>query len=78
MHGAKGLEWDAVAMIRFHDGHIPDFHATTQDEIDESSRLLYVGITRAKRFLLYMTDTANFRNVPTRFLGPDRLNLTPA
>ncbi len=77
MHGAKGLEWDAVAIIGLHDGHIPDFRATTDEEIDESSRLLYVGITRARRFLLYVTDTGHFRNVPTRFLGPDGLNLIP-
>ena len=51
---------DAVAMIGIHDGHIPDFRATTQYEIDESSRLLFVRITRARRFLLYVTDIAIF------------------
>jgi hypothetical protein len=31
-------------------------------------RLFYVGVTRAERYLLYVTDTADPRNVVSRFL----------
>lgn len=75
MHAAKGLEWDAVALIGLNDGQIPNFRANTQDEIDEHCRLLYVGITRAKRLLVYVTDQSNWRNRPSRFLGTPGLGL---
>jgi len=69
MHAAKGLEWDAVALIGLNDGQIPNFRASTDDEVDEHRRLFYVGITRARRFLLYVSDSENPRNPPCRFLG---------
>lgn len=75
MHAAKGLEWDAVALIGLHDGQIPNFRATTSEEIDEHCRLFYVGITRAKRLLVYVTDQGNWRNRPSRFLGQSGLGL---
>jgi len=69
MHAAKGLEWDAVALIGLNDGQIPNFRASTDEEVDEHRRLLYVGITRAKKFLLYVSDSSDPRNTPCRFLG---------
>jgi DNA helicase-2/ATP-dependent DNA helicase PcrA len=69
LHNAKGREFDAVAMIDLHEGRIPFFRADTQEQIDEARRLFYVGITRAKRYLLYGTDRTHPRNVPSRFLG---------
>jgi DNA helicase II / ATP-dependent DNA helicase PcrA len=68
LHNAKGREYDGVAMIDLHEGRIPFYQAQTAEEIEEAKRLFYVGITRAKRFLLYVTDGSNARNVPTRFL----------
>ena len=49
LHAAKGLEWDAVFLAGMHDGAMPLTHATTDAEIEEERRLLYVGMTRARR-----------------------------
>jgi len=49
LHAAKGLEWDAVFLVGLVDGTLPIQHAVTPDEVEEERRLLYVGITRARR-----------------------------
>jgi DNA helicase-2/ATP-dependent DNA helicase PcrA len=51
LHAAKGLEWDAVFLVGLVDGTLPITHATTQLQLDEEKRLLYVGITRARKHL---------------------------
>lgn len=68
LHYSKGREFEAVAMIDLHEGRIPFHQAATEEELNESKRQLYVGVTRAKRFLLYITDSSNSNNRPTRFL----------
>lgn len=50
-HAAKGLEWDAVLLAGLQDGTLPITYATTPAEIEEERRLLYVGMTRARRVL---------------------------
>lgn len=68
LHYSKGREFEAVAMINLHEGNIPFYQASTQEEFDEAKRLFYVGVTRAKRLLLYITDSSHSKNQPTRFL----------
>jgi DNA helicase-2/ATP-dependent DNA helicase PcrA len=52
LHAAKGLEWDAVYLVGVVDGTMPIQHADGDDAaIEEERRLLYVGITRARRLL---------------------------
>ncbi len=51
LHAAKGLEWDAVFLVGLVDGTLPITHATTPEQVAEEKRLLYVGITRARRHL---------------------------
>ena len=68
LHNAKGREYRAVAMIDLHEGKIPFYMARTDDELEESKRLFYVGLTRAEQFLMYITDRSDHRNLPTRFL----------
>jgi len=75
LHNSKGREFDAVAMINLHEGMIPFFRSTTEEEFQAARRLFYVGTTRARRLLMYVTDSSDGRNRPTRFLGPGGLSL---
>ncbi len=51
LHSAKGLEWDEVFIIGLTEGMLPIAYAKGFEAIDEERRLLYVGITRARRRL---------------------------
>lgn len=51
LHAAKGLEWDAVFLAGLSDGLVPISLAGTEAAIAEERRLLYVGVTRARRYL---------------------------
>lgn len=51
LHSAKGLEWDEVFIVGLTEGMLPISYAKGFDAIDEERRLLYVGITRARRRL---------------------------
>ncbi len=74
MHSAKGREFEAVAIINANDGHIPFFAIQDdQGKVAEAQRLFYVGITRAKQFLLVLSDQVNWRNTPSRFIGQSGL-----
>jgi DNA helicase-2/ATP-dependent DNA helicase PcrA len=74
LHSAKGLEWEAVALLGSHEGSLPFVLATTPAQVDEERRLLYVGITRARRLL--RVSWSRTRNggghvrKPSRFLAP--------
>ena len=75
LHRSKGREFNAVAIVDMHEGRIPHWTAKTEEEVDEARRLLYVGVTRARKLLMYFTDFSDNRNQPTRFLGDDGLGL---
>jgi DNA helicase-2/ATP-dependent DNA helicase PcrA len=64
LHGAKGLEFEAVFLPRVEERELPIKLARSDDEIAEERRLLYVGMTRAK---LHLALTWSGR--PSRFLG---------
>ncbi|MDN5725707.1 MAG: HRDC domain-containing protein, partial [Propionibacteriales bacterium] len=71
LHSAKGLEWDAVALVGVHEGTLPFVLAQSPAEVAEERRLLYVGITRAREHLQISWSRSrnggNKRN-PSRFL----------
>ncbi|MBE0432879.1 UvrD-helicase domain-containing protein [candidate division WOR-3 bacterium] len=52
LHNAKGLEFDAVFITGLEDGLIPHYKSQQDPgQYEEERRLLYVGITRARRKL---------------------------
>jgi DNA helicase-2/ATP-dependent DNA helicase PcrA len=63
-HRAKGLEFDAVFLPRLLDGELPFRSGRSKADPDEERRLLYVGITRARRylFLTWPTDAKAARS----------------
>jgi ATP-dependent DNA helicase UvrD/PcrA len=64
LHGAKGLEFEAVFIPRVEERELPIRQAKKPDEVAEERRLLYVGMTRAKRHL-----ALTWSGVPSRFLA---------
>ena len=51
LHAAKGLEWDAVFLVGMHEGTMPIVYAEGPVAVEEERRLLYVGMTRARKHL---------------------------
>lgn len=67
IHSAKGLEWNAVHVMRACDGAIPsDMALTSQAGLDEERRLFYVALTRA-RDTLDVYAPATLPSHPTAF-----------
>jgi DNA helicase-2/ATP-dependent DNA helicase PcrA len=65
-HRAKGLEFEAVFLPGVEEKELPVRQAKTDGAVDEERRLLYVGMTRAKRHLA-ITWAASAK--PSRFLA---------
>ena len=73
LHSAKGLEWDSVYLVGLSEGLLPITYAKDAAAIDEERRLLYVGITRARR-RLHLSWPQSGRSArgdrePSRFLA---------
>ena len=67
-HRAKGLEFDAVFLPGLTDGELPFRAGRSQAPVEEERRLLYVGITRARRHL-FVTWPLDSRLGASPFLG---------
>lgn len=68
LHSTKGLEFSRVFIVGVEDAQMPggtESRSASKKEIEESRRLLYVGMTRAQD-RLYMTCTVERRTIPSR------------
>ena len=75
VHAAKGLEFEAVYVVGLEEDFFPHtFSMDSLDSIEEERRLLYVGMTRARKrlFLSYARKRIFFgqktSNVVSRFI----------
>jgi DNA helicase-2/ATP-dependent DNA helicase PcrA len=76
LHAAKGLEFQAVAMVGLEEGSLPHQRAFEREsELEEERRLCFVGVTRAmRRLLMTSSKYRTIRGIPertivSRFLG---------
>jgi len=70
LHSAKGLEFERVFIAGVIEDIIPSARSKTAAEIEEERRLLYVGLTRAKKELYISTIKSRYDkpSEPSRFL----------
>ena len=83
LHAAKGLEWPHVVLAGVNEGLLPfsaGEEALTPERLHEERRLMYVGITRARKTLAVFTLRRRKRGretvagVPSRFIAEMRLD----
>jgi DNA helicase II / ATP-dependent DNA helicase PcrA len=63
-HAAKGREWWGVWIVGVETGLVPHFTAVSDEQLDEETRLLYVGLTRAAA-MLTLTAARRRKGHPT-------------
>lgn len=71
LHAAKGLEFDRVWLIGCEEGMLPHSRSLDDGQIEEERRLMYVGITRARRVL-------NISHCSQRRRGGEVINPEPS
>lgn len=73
IHAAKGLEFGNVWIVGVEEELLPSAMAMDNPwEVEEERRLLYVAITRAKRFCMISYAGSRFRNGMTATTKPSR------
>jgi ATP-dependent DNA helicase Rep len=83
LHAAKGLEWPHVLLAGVNEGLLPfasDGDPITAERLEEERRLMYVGVTRARRTLAVSTLKRRKRGRelvagrPSRFIAEMKLD----
>ena len=72
-HAAKGLEFNNVIVVGVEEELFPSAMASgSLGEIEEERRLLYVAVTRAKKFCMLSYASSRFKNGQTKICQPSR------
>ncbi|OGF52987.1 MAG: hypothetical protein A2Z21_08465 [Candidatus Fraserbacteria bacterium RBG_16_55_9] len=75
LHASKGLEFDCVFIIGLEENLLPHSRSVAEEMLEEERRLLYVGMTRARRrlYLSFAHQRSLYGsvalNAPSRFLS---------
>ena len=72
LHAAKGLEFDHVFLVGMEEELLPHRSAVAKGDVEEERRLAYVGITRARKSLVFTLTAARKRGGETTFCEPSR------
>lgn len=73
IHAAKGLEFANVFIVGVEEDLLPSsMSASRPQEIEEERRLLYVAITRAKKYCMLSYASSRFLNGQTKTCRPSR------
>ena len=72
LHNAKGLEFDRVFIAGLEEDLFPSIRSYEDGEIEEERRLMYVGITRARKKLTLTHAEQRLLYGATRFKQPSR------
>lgn len=77
LHSAKGTEFRAVIMTAMEEGALPSFRARDREMLAEERRLCYVGMTRARERLYFVSAMRRDGRdrAPSRFLAEIPSNL---
>lgn len=74
MHSSKGREYDHVYILGCNESITPSPKATEPEDINEERRLFYVAITRARKYLNFLSvrqmkkDSGSIELQPSRFM----------
>ena len=71
LHRTKGLQWPHVYILGLEDGRMPDYRATSAQDIAEERRTCFVGVCRAEH-VLTLTHTRSYSGrllAPSQFLA---------
>ncbi len=73
IHAAKGLEFANVFIVGVEEDLLPSSKSVSSpQEIEEERRLLYVAITRAKKYCMMSYASSRFHNGQTKTCQPSR------
>lgn len=73
VHAAKGLEFNNVFIVGVEEELFPSAMASsTNAEVEEERRLLYVAITRARNYCMLSYASSRFKNGQTKTCQPSR------
>ncbi len=72
VHAAKGLEFDAVFIVGLEEGLFPSDMNEGERQIEEERRLLYVAMTRARKYLTLLYAKTRLKYGKTEYPYPSR------